>query len=48
MNLETAEEIVNRLGEKNYIPSCAKLEYQKFLLQEYRQYVAGKKDDSPE
>lgn len=48
VNLETAEEIVNRLGKKNYIPSCAKVEYQKFLLKEFRQYVAGKKDNNPE
>ncbi|KAF1084090.1 hypothetical protein SPSYN_02742 [Sporotomaculum syntrophicum] len=48
VNPETAEEIVIRLGKKNYIPSCAKLEYQKLLLQEYRQYVVGKKDDIPE
>ncbi len=43
VNLETAEEIVDRLEKKNYIPPSARQEYQKLLLKEYRVYVASRK-----
>jgi len=46
-NTETAEEIVDRLEEKNYIPSSARREYQNLLLREYRKYVADRKDNTP-
>ncbi len=43
VNLDTAEEIVNRLEKNNYIPSSARQEYQALLLKEYRQYAANRK-----
>jgi len=46
-NTETAEEIVDKLEEKNYIPSSARREYQNLLLREYRKYVADQKDNNP-
>jgi HEPN domain-containing protein len=47
VNLDTAEEIVNRLEKKNYIPTSARGEYQQLLLNEYRKYVASKRDNIP-
>ncbi len=46
-NQETAEEIINRLGKNNYIPSAylPRKEYISVLLKEYREYVAGR--DTP-
>ena len=40
-NAETAEEILDRLEEKNYIPSSerVKREYKNVLLREYRAYI---------
>jgi len=40
VNAETAEEIVNRLAAKNYIPSSdvARKEYAEVLLKEYGKY----------
>jgi len=38
----TAEEIVNRLEKKNYIPYSAREEYQKILLKGYKQYVTSR------
>jgi len=35
VNTATAEEIVNRLEKKNYIPSSARQEYRDLLLKEY-------------
>ncbi len=46
VNNDTAEEIVDRLEEKNYIPSSARREYQNLLLREYRKYVADRKDNT--
>jgi predicted transcriptional regulator len=46
-NQETVEEIINRLeAKKNYIPSSDRVrrEYAYVLLEEYRKYVAGRKD----
>ena len=42
MNTNTAEEIVERLKQKNYIPSSARPEYEAVLLTEYRKYVEGR------
>jgi len=44
---DTAEEIVDRLEEKNYIPPSARREYQNLLLKEYRKYVADRKNNNP-
>ncbi len=43
-NDETAEEIMNRLEAKNYIPSSDRVrkEYAYVLLKEYRKYVKGR------
>ena len=40
-NAETAEEILDRLEEKNYIPSSERVqrEYKNVLLREYRTYI---------
>lgn len=46
-NQETAEEILNRLEKKNYIPPSARREYKSVLLKEYRDYVAGRKNKAP-
>jgi len=46
VNNDAAEEIVNRLEEKNYIPSSARREYQNLLLREYKKYVADRKDNT--
>lgn len=42
---DTAEEIVNRLERKNYIPSSARQEYRRILLKEYRGYVAAVRNE---
>ena len=47
VSTDTAEEIADRLDEKNYIPPSARREYQNLLLKEYRKYVAGRKDNTP-
>ncbi len=44
----TAEEIVRRLKEKNYIPPSARREYRHLILEEYREYVANRKNSNPE
>jgi predicted transcriptional regulator len=49
-NRETAEEIINRLeAQKNFIPSSdrTRKEYAYVLLKEYRQYVAGRQNNTP-
>ena len=48
-NQEIAEEIINRLEKKNYIPSSylTRKEYAYILLQEYREYVKGRADKDP-
>jgi predicted transcriptional regulator len=49
-NRGTAEEIINRLeAQKNFIPSSdrTRKEYAYVLLKEYRQYVAGRKNNTP-
>ena len=46
-NAETADEIIKRLEEKNYIPPSTRREYQHLLVKEYREYVAGRKDNMP-
>jgi predicted transcriptional regulator len=49
-NQETAEEIINRLDvKKNFIPSSdrTRKEYAYVLLKEYREYVSGRKDNTP-
>ncbi len=40
-NAETAEEILDRLEEKNYVPSSERVqrEYKNVLLREYRVYI---------
>jgi len=40
-NAETAEEILDRLEEKNYVPSSQRVqrEYKNVLLREYRTYI---------
>lgn len=40
-NSETAEKILERLEEKNYIPSSERVqrEYKSVLLREYRAYI---------
>ena len=40
-NAETAEEIFDRLEEKNYVPSSERIqrEYKNVLLREYRAYI---------
>jgi hypothetical protein len=44
-NQETAEAIVDKLEKNsNYIPPSARREYKSALLQEYRDYVASRKD----
>jgi hypothetical protein len=50
VNQETAEEIINRLeAQKNFIPSSDRnrKEYAYVLLKEYREFVAGRKDNTP-
>ncbi len=39
----TADEIVRRLEEKNYIPPSSRREYRRLLLDAYREYVEGRK-----
>ena len=49
-NGETAEEIINRLEtQKNFIPSSdrTRKEYAYVLLREYKEYVAGRKNNTP-
>ena len=49
-NQETAAEIINMLeAGKNYIPSSERTrkEYTDVLLEEYREYVQGRADNSP-
>ncbi len=47
-NRETAEEILDRLEKhNNYVPPSARWEYKGALLEEYKQYVAGRKDKIP-
>jgi len=47
-NRETAEEILHRLEKNNnYIPPSARREYKSVLLKEYRDYVAGRQNNSP-
>ncbi len=47
-NKETAEEILDRLEKNNnYIPAPARREYKSVLLEEYRDYVAGRKNKAP-
>ncbi len=43
----TADEILKKLEEKNYIPSAARREYQHLLLEEYKEYVGQRKDNPP-
>jgi len=43
-NDDTAEEITNRLEEKNYIPDSARQEYQRLFLNEYKKFVAARKN----
>ena len=38
--LETAELMVDRLEQENYIPSTARKEYRSAVLKEYRAYIA--------
>ena len=47
VSTDSAEEIVERLKRKNYIPSCARLEYVSLLLREYRKYFEGRTGDNP-
>ncbi len=46
-NQETAEEIINRLEKKNYIPSSylIRKEYAYVLLKEYSEYVNGREEE---
>ncbi len=46
---ETTEEIINRLEKNNYIPSSylTRKEYAYVLLQEYREYIAGRANANP-
>jgi hypothetical protein len=47
-NKETAEEILDRLEKNdNYIPPSARWEYKSVLLEEYRDYVADRKNKAP-
>jgi hypothetical protein len=47
-NRETAEEIIKRLEKNNnYIPPSARWEYKSALLKEYRDYLAGQKNNTP-
>jgi hypothetical protein len=47
-NQKTGEEILNRLEKNNnYIPPAARREYKSILLKEYRDYIAGRKDQTP-
>ncbi len=47
-NMETTEEILDRLEKNNnYIPPSARREYKSVLLEEYRDYVAGRKNKAP-
>ena len=46
-NKDTAEEILDRLEKNNnYIPPSARREYRTVLLKEYRDYVAGRKNEA--
>lgn len=48
VNQETAEEILDRLEKDgNYIPPSARREYRSVILREYRDYIAGRKDETP-
>jgi hypothetical protein len=42
---ETAEEIVERLSEKNYIAPSFQQQYCDLLLEEYRKYVKSRDDN---
>jgi len=48
-NQEAAEEIINRLEEKNYIPSSylARKEYTYVLLKEYLEYIKVRDGSAP-
>jgi hypothetical protein len=47
-NKETAEEILDRLEKNNnYIPPSARWEYKGVLLNEYKDYVAGRENKAP-
>lgn len=43
-NQETAEEIMNRLAKKNYIPSSeiTRREYRHLLLEKYKEYMSAR------
>ncbi len=43
-NAQTAEQILERVAARNYIPSSGRQEYQDALLTEYRRYVARQKE----
>jgi len=48
-NQKTAEEIIDRLEKNNYIPPSylVRKEYIYVLLKEYREYIEGRDDNSP-
>jgi hypothetical protein len=50
VNLETSEEIVNRLEKTNYIPSSERTrrEYRQSLLKEYSIYMEGRTENGPQ
>lgn len=45
VNADTAEEIVERLSEKNYITPSFRQQYCDLLMEEYRRYVKIRSDD---
>ncbi len=45
VNGQTAEEILERVAAKNYIPSSARDEYRELLIKEYRKYVAVRENN---
>jgi hypothetical protein len=45
VNAETADEIVDRLSENNYISLSFRQQYCEILLNEYRQYVNSRTDN---
>jgi hypothetical protein len=46
VNTDSAEEIVERLKRRNYIPPSARLEYESLLFKKYRKYVEGRAGDN--
>jgi len=43
LDKEVAQKLLEKVGNKNYIPECAEPEYKKALLAEYKKYITKSK-----